>query len=300
MKHAYSLLLLLSLASFTTAQTVQFYENGRRPAMKQAETGETGLAIYYADYLHGEPTSLGETYDMNRLSCAHNSHPMGTLLKVTRIDNGASVTVRVNDRGPRAEGCIVLLSKAAAIQMDMLKLGKVRVRVEVVGYSDETPGAPVAASRYQSAQPRSYDSGLTAKGVPDRSAATRTEPYAGNVNNYASRQPAEYQNNRYEPTESPVPVQKSAPANTTTARGLSGTQFIIQYGSYRDYDNASRHADSLRKQGASDAVVREMNTPNGLLYKVTSAAFADKASAQRQLESVRASNISDGIVITLR
>lgn len=289
MKHAFTFLLLLSFAHFSTAQTFQFYENGRRPQVKQAETGETGLAIYYADYLHGEPTSLGETYDMNRLSCAHNTHALGTMLKVTRIDNGASVTVRVNDRGPRAEGCIVLLSKAAAIQMDLLKLGKTRVRVEVVGYSDQTPGAPVAASSYESVS-RSYGSGLTAKGV-DRSVA------ATGSNNYATRQPVEAY-------DSPRPAQRQVPAavqtNTTTARGVAGAQYIVQYGSYRDYDNASRHASTLRVQGASDAVVREMNTPNGLFYKVTSAVFADKASAQQQLESLRSSNISDGIVVTLK
>ncbi|MDZ4704758.1 MAG: septal ring lytic transglycosylase RlpA family protein [Saprospiraceae bacterium] len=290
MKHAYIFLLLLSLTSFATAQTFQAYENGRRPPMKQAETGETGFAIYYADYLHGEPTSLGETYDMNRLSCAHNTHALGTMLKVTRIDNGASVTVRVNDRGPLAEGCIVLLSKAAAIQMDLLKVGKTRVRVEVVGYSDQTPGAPVAASSYESVQPRSYGSGLTAKGV-DRSAT------AVNSNNYATRQPVE----EY---DSPRPAQRQVPAatqkNTTTPRGLAGAQYIVQYGSYRDYDNASRHASSLQTQGESNAVVREMNTPNGLLYKVTSAVFADKASAQQQLENLRNSNITDGIVVTLK
>ena len=298
MKHAFTFLLLLSLTSFAAAQTFQAYENGRRPPMKQAETGEAGLAIYYADYLHGEPTSMGETYDMNRLSCAHNTHALGTMLKVTRIDNGASVTVRVNDRGPRAEGCIVLLSKAAAIQMDLLKLGKTRVRVEVVGYSDQTPGAPVAASTYESAQQRSYGSGsgLTAKGV-DRSAVN-----TANSNNYATRQPVEeYESPRGTQNQVPAATQNVARTTTTTARGITtGVQYIVQYGSYRDYENASRHAGSLRKQGASDAVVREMNTPNGLLYKVTSAAFADKASAQQQLDELRSSNISDGIVITLK
>lgn len=289
MKHAYFFLLLLSFAQFADAQTFQFYENGRRPPMKQAETGETGLAIYYADYLHGEPTSLGETYDMNRLSCAHNTHAIGTLLKVTRIDNGSSVTVRVNDRGPRAEGCIVLLSKAAAIQLDLLKLGKTRVRVDVVGYSDETPGAPVATSSYESV-PRNYGSGLTAKGV-DRSVTTPSS------NNYATRQPVqEYDSPR--PTQRQVPTANQA--NTTTARGVAGAQYIVQYGSYRDYENASRHATSLRGQGASDAVVREMNSPNGLLYKVTSAVFADKTTAQQQLENLRSSNITDGIVVTLK
>jgi len=297
MKHAYTFFLLLSLTSFATAQTFQAYENGRRPPMKQAETGETGLAIYYADYLHGEPTSMGETYDMNRLSCAHNTHALGTMLKVTRIDNGASVTVRVNDRGPRAEGCVVLLSKAAAIQMDLLKLGKTRVRVEVVGYSEQTPGAPVAASSYENVQQRSYGSGsgLTAKGV-DRSAVN-----TANSNYYATRQPVEeYESPRGTQNQIPATNQNVARTATTTARGVAGVQYIVQYGSYRDYDNASRHANSLRKQGASDAVVREINTPNGLLYKVTSAAFADKTSAQQQLEELRSSNISDGIVITLK
>jgi len=300
MKHAYTFFFFLFFANFAAAQTFQFYENGRRPAMKQTEISESGLAIYYADYLHGEPTSMGETYDMNRLSCAHNTHPLGTLLKVTRVDNGASVTVRVNDRGPRAEGCIVQLSKAAAIQMDMLKLGKTRVRVEVVGYSDETPAAPVAAARRERPQPRSYDSDLTAKGFDERTVATSTGTRTANPANYSTREPVESPNPRYAQTEAPVYTQKSPPATMKTGGSKAGAQFIVQYGSYRDYDNAFRHAGSLRGQGLSDAVVREMNTADGVFYKVTSAAFADKASAQQQLEIARNSNISDGIVITLK
>ncbi|NUO00515.1 MAG: septal ring lytic transglycosylase RlpA family protein [Saprospiraceae bacterium] len=302
MKHAYAFLLLMFFANCLTAQTFQFYENGRRPALKQEQTGETGMAIYYADYLHGEPTSLGEVYDMNKMSCAHNTHPLGTMLKITRIDNGASVTVRVTDRGPRAEGCIVLLSKAAAIQMDMLKLGKVRVRSEVVGYSDQTPGIPVAASRYDNEQPRSYDSGLTAKGFDDRNSSLTSTGTRSNSSNYTSRQqPAAYQNTQYAQTEVVAKTpQRQVQTNNLTAKGVAGGQYIIQFGSYRDYDNASRHADSLRRQGASGAVVREMNTPNGLFYKVTSATFSDKTSAQQELDGLRNNNISDGIVVTLK
>lgn len=297
MKHTYVFLSLVFFANMAVAQTFQFYENGRRPALKQEQTGETGYAIFYADYLHGEPTSLGETYDMNRLSCAHNTMPLGTMLKVTRVDNGASVIVRVNDRGPRAEGCIVSLSKAAAIQLDMLKLGKTRVRVESVGYSDQTPVAQTA-SRMEST-PRSYNSDFTAKGVDTRSTLTSAEYRTNNTNSNYTRQPTDYQTSRSVQSGTQPVVQRPA-QNTMTARDGGSSQYIVQFGSYRDYDNAKRHADSLRNQGASDAMVREMNTGNGVLYKVTSAAFSDKAGAQRQLDALRNNNITDGIVILLR
>lgn len=306
MKHISTFFLILAGSFALSAQTFQFYENGKRPAPPQPQQqGETGFGVYYADYLHGEPTSMGETYDMNRLSCAHNTHPLGTLLKVTRIDNGSSVTVRVNDRGPRTEGCVVLLSKAAAIQLDLLKLGKTRVRVEVVGYSETTPSPPAMASRYEAA-PNSYSADLTAKGVSPTYTQRQIQPNnTYSYNAQPEQRPTEYQTSSYAAQQrqtvqqqQPVLTAKSVQGNTRVAAGSQ--QYIIQFGCYRDYDNALRHADSMRKQGAADAIVREMSSPNGVLYKVTSANYSSKESAQLQLDVLRNYNISDGIVVMLR
>lgn len=94
---------------------------------------EYGKAGYYADSLHGRKTASGEKYDKYEFTCAHKTLPFGTKVKVTRMDNGKSVVVRVNDRGPFVEGYVVDLSRAAAEQINLIKIGVTRVKVEVVG-----------------------------------------------------------------------------------------------------------------------------------------------------------------------
>ncbi|MFM8489564.1 MAG: septal ring lytic transglycosylase RlpA family protein, partial [Bacteroidota bacterium] len=75
---------------------------------------EYGKAGFYSDKFQGRPTSSGERYDKNQLTCAHNTHTFGTRLRVTRVDNGKFVEVRVNDRGPFIDGYVVDLSRRAA------------------------------------------------------------------------------------------------------------------------------------------------------------------------------------------
>lgn len=94
---------------------------------------EFGYASYYSDEYNGSETSYGEIYDRNKLTAAHKMHPLGTRLRVTRLDTKKSVIVRVNDRGPYLKGRVVELSYAAAKQLGMLNDGQVEVKVEVVG-----------------------------------------------------------------------------------------------------------------------------------------------------------------------
>lgn len=94
---------------------------------------EFGYASYYSDDYNNSETAYGEIYDRNKLTAAHKMHPLGTRLRVTRLDTKKSVIVRVNDRGPYLKGRIVEISYAAAKQLGMLNEGQVEVKVEVVG-----------------------------------------------------------------------------------------------------------------------------------------------------------------------
>jgi len=92
-----------------------------------------GRASYYADSLAGNPTASGEPYDPSAFTAAHRSLPFGTVVRVVREDTGASVVVRVNDRGPFGDRRRILdLSRAAAEQIDMIRAGVVSVRAEVL------------------------------------------------------------------------------------------------------------------------------------------------------------------------
>jgi rare lipoprotein A len=100
------------------------------PAGGQAP--ETGIASWYGPGFHGKRTSSGEAYDEEKLTAAHRTLPFGTYLRVRSLDNGSSVVVRVNDRGPFAEGRVIDLSEAAARILGMIPTGTARVSLAAI------------------------------------------------------------------------------------------------------------------------------------------------------------------------
>ena len=93
---------------------------------------EVGIASWYGPDFHQGITANGETYNMYDLSAAHRTLPLPSIVKVTNLDNGKSVVVRVNDRGPFVNNRIIDLSKAAAEQLDFIDTGTAKVRVEIL------------------------------------------------------------------------------------------------------------------------------------------------------------------------
>lgn len=91
-----------------------------------------GKASYYAHKFHGRTTANGETYDMHAMTCAHKSLPFNTKVRVTNRNNGRSIVLRVNDRGPFKKGRIVDVSYGAAKKLGMIQRGIVPVKVEVL------------------------------------------------------------------------------------------------------------------------------------------------------------------------
>lgn len=113
------------------------------PAPLGAE--EHGQASWYGEPFHGRRTSSGEIFDMYRLTAAHRTLPLGTRVLVTHLENGRSVEVRINDRGPFKRGRIVDLSYAAAQRLGALGAGIFPVRLRVVGLPDGSRASPVRA-----------------------------------------------------------------------------------------------------------------------------------------------------------
>jgi rare lipoprotein A len=104
-------------------------------------TAQKGLASVYSEHLNGKRTASGERYDSGGLTAAHRTLPLGAEVRVTNLDNGKSVRVRVNDRGPHMQGRIVDLSSRAAAALGM-RSGVARVKVEVLG-QPSPPGTAV-------------------------------------------------------------------------------------------------------------------------------------------------------------
>lgn len=102
--------------------------NRRGPSFTQQ-----GLASYYARKFHGRKTANGEQFNTHELTAAHRTLAFGTMVQVTNLENGKTIEVRINDRGPYRGGRIIDLSEKAAHQIGIMKDGTAKVKLEVMG-----------------------------------------------------------------------------------------------------------------------------------------------------------------------
>ena len=115
--------------------------SGTAPAPSTKDTlaikeTKIGFASYYGRAFEGKETASGETFHSREMVAAHPSYPLGTVARITNLEEGGTVQVRIIDRGPTeenvADGVIIDLSKGAAEKLGMLKEGRIRVKVEVL------------------------------------------------------------------------------------------------------------------------------------------------------------------------
>lgn len=130
---AVAIVLLAGCAKRTPPNTTP---GGAPAAAAVAVAVETGVASYYADSFQGRKTASGTTFDNRTLVAAHPSLPLGSVVRVTNLQNQRSVVVQIVDRGPaenvRAGGVIIDVSRATAERLDFIRAGRTKVRVEVL------------------------------------------------------------------------------------------------------------------------------------------------------------------------
>ncbi len=127
-----------------------FYEvGGQRYVVLASAAGyvEQGVASWYGPDFHGKRTATGETYDMDAMTGAHPTLPLPAWVRVTNLQNGRNVFVRLNDRGPFARNRIIDLSRKAALELDMVRAGTALVEVRSL-VAGEAPPAPPAANHF--------------------------------------------------------------------------------------------------------------------------------------------------------
>ena len=143
---------------------------------------EQGKASYYGNKFHGRRTSNQEVYDMYAFTAAHKTLPLPSFARVTNLDNGKSVVVRVNDRGPFHEGRVIDLSYAAAVKLDIVKRGTGRVEVRALTGKED---ATLVATRATPAAATTI-----ATGVPTRIATGKPTPMDALVDALPATTPA--------------------------------------------------------------------------------------------------------------
>lgn len=236
----------------------------------QAQWEQVGIASYYADKLHGRATSSGEIYDKNGLTCAHASLPVGSIVRVTRVDNGAWVNVRVNDccvacaKGEK--GHVVDLSRAAAEQITLIKDGQTQVKVELMMLGD---GKPCCGKSVQAQVPKSYSDNtakLTPKGV------TPVAPNAPTVSEGTYR------------AEVLKPIEKG---------------FGVQIGAYGEMANAERRIEELKKKGFNNLLINIDKSKPKAPYSVIIGPFDTNKSADSYADSLLKRYKIKGFIVEL-
>ncbi|KFF48696.1 hypothetical protein GY26_12555 [Gammaproteobacteria bacterium MFB021] len=264
-----------------------------------------GRASFYGTKFQGYDTASGEPYDMYKMSAAHRSLPLPTYARVTNLDNGRQVIVRINDRGPFHDDRLIDLSYAAAARLDILGHGTGRVRVEAIdpvawakNHGDGRPGPRVAAAPaapvrvavgagQTSAAPRRNDAARidTLLNATDRMDATRgSGAHEGNANVSAGNvSNANVSNANVSDTDvagthaaSTAPGPVTQPSTQQMARGVR----YLQVAALGSRDKAQ--ALQSRLQGLLSQPVRIDNSAS--LYRVQVGPIDDLAS----LETVRA------------
>lgn len=122
-----------------TPRSASYPSSGMNPDYR--EYHQEGLASWYGPGFHGHRTASGERFNTHALTCAHKTLPFGTKLKVTNLDTGQALVVTVNDRGPFIHGRIIDVSHKAAQELDLLRTGVAKVKIETVPPSEYVSAA---------------------------------------------------------------------------------------------------------------------------------------------------------------
>ncbi|MEA3553252.1 MAG: septal ring lytic transglycosylase RlpA family protein [Campylobacterota bacterium] len=135
------------------------------PTLAHIDDKFDGIASWYGPKFHAKKTSNGEIYNMYAMTAAHKTLPMNTIVKVENKENGKSIIVRINDRGPFVAGRIIDLSNVAAHKIDMVKKGTAKVRLTVLGFHGKIAKTAEEKSEVQSVDNYYVQVGVFAKVV---------------------------------------------------------------------------------------------------------------------------------------
>jgi rare lipoprotein A len=128
------------LLALLAAALVLILAVGRPAASSDPTEVQFGLASWYGPGFHGEETASGEIFDQREMVAAHRTLPLGSVIRVTNLENGRGVTLRVIDRGPYGrnfrKGTVVDVSRGAANRLGFIRKGLVRVRLEVISLAE--------------------------------------------------------------------------------------------------------------------------------------------------------------------
>ena len=246
---------------------------------------EVGTASWYGPDFHAKRTANGEKYDMHALTAAHRTLPLPSIVRVTNLENGRSLLVRVNDRGPYARNRIIDISKKGAQLLGFLEQGTAKVRVEVLEKESKNLKAALTGSPLYA----------------DVTAAPVTKIEAGNIMPIAGSAIAEPKVVASAPTQAAaeieynnfVPDYSYEPEERTSQASKGG--FYVQAGAFAAKDAADNLSARLSNLGRSAVTAAEVN--GKLFYRVRIGPYADHSQALQAQAQLRNYGVSSAHII---
>ena len=213
---------------------------------------EVGVASWYGSDFHNKKTANGEKYDMNTLTAAHRTLPLPSVVRVTNLENGRSLILRVNDRGPYAKNRIIDISKRGAALLGYQTQGTAKVRVEIM--EKESKALKAALLGTEKSNPRAY----TIANKKDKN------------------------------TIRPMQLTSNIPQNAKVSEKKQSSnkkQVFVQAGSFSQENLAADLRSKLSKFGTSK--VSSANVGNSTFYRVRLGPYYDENDASEVLAKVR-------------
>ncbi len=259
---------------------------------------ETGVASWYGPGFHGKSTANGERYDQADRTAAHRTLQMPSVVRVTNLSNGASTVVRINDRGPYASNRVIDLSRTAAQELDIVRNGTARVRIEQL-QAESLAVKDVAISGGGPAEQHEALAQLASgkRAPPQQQVMATAQP--------AAPPPAQIQAGWPDSPRSPAITQEPAPSGkggptiaslVTASPPASGGGFYVQTGSFSTAENAERQRGAVRSYGSSE--ISQASAAGREVYRVRLGPYTTSDAAGIVADRLKRSGYGDARVIS--
>ncbi len=277
-----------------------------------------GIASYYSDSFQGRETANGESYDKNKLTAAHKTLAFGTYVKVTRLDNKRSVTVRINDRGPYIRGRIVDLSRKAAEALDLINDGHANVKIEVVSAGEASAARTNKAPETSIEAPEIEKPRIETASTPSSYEATPVEKKNPLLVTKAKApaKPKVVATTKPKPAAAPAQPAASEPfaPGTTVVKGKDYKDFDlykvqimrperigfgVQVASLTKYENVMKQVAELQEKFFKNVLVSIEPHGDKPIYKIILGPFPDAATAESYKKQLKRKKKLNGFVVDL-
>ena len=234
---------------------------------------ETGVASWYGPGFHNKQTANGEIFDQNELTAAHRTLPMPSFVRVTNLENGRALVLRINDRGPFAHGRIIDVSRRGAQLLGFERQGTARVRVEILPEESRRAAGMAKAGQRVTTIAATVVPGPAPRAAPRESVQASNAPVSGASNSPASAT-----------SLSAVELTRKAGQVVVHSGPAAATKLFVQVGSFENRSNAQ---NLERRLTAFDTVDTYPATVSGrTFHRVRIGPLASVAQADEVLERV--------------